>query len=246
VGPAFFESAALVSRNADESDDEWQVPEYVSAKAPAPAPATTSLLETAANEEDGEGSDWQTPIYSDSAATPESAHRKEYAKVIVPPALIEADSAEAATVDSTATEAVQDTAETFQPQMVSSGAHGRVRFRDSKRFGYQPRRYRAGDRLYSRPMWNRFDPHTPILPDGARLAALHQYEKATHLSYDKLEAYCSTRLPESYGKYCRPVLRKFRRVSEGLRYGDRPEQICMSIGECPRKSYIRRLPHNRR
>jgi len=192
--------------------------------------------EDEAEDEEGESeSDWQTPSYADLHVEGTS-HRKEYARVVVPPAMLEAGATE--TVESTESTAVAETTGTFVPRMIASGSRGRIQYKT-----WTPRRYRPGDRLFPRPRWNRFDPYSPRHPNGARVAAMKVYEQATHISYDRLEAYCSTRLPEAYGKFCRPILRHYRVISEGLRYGDRPEQVCMNIQMCPKQTYVRDQPH---
>jgi hypothetical protein len=107
-----------------------------------------------------------------------------------------------------------------------------------------PRRFRLADALVSRPRWNRFDPTIQPHPNPQREQARQMWEKLLHMTYDRLEGYCSTRLPEQFTPFCRPMLRKFRVVAEGLRYGDRPNQICMRTRFCPRGSYVRKSAHN--
>jgi hypothetical protein len=103
------------------------------------------------------------------------------------------------------------------------------------------KRYRQSDAIVPRPRWNRHDPHTPRRM-SQRLIAGMALRNAEHVAYDRLEAYCSTRLPEMYAKYCRPVLRKFRRITEALSYGDRVSHACMAIGLCKRDSYVTQSP----
>jgi len=109
---------------------------------------------------------------------------------------------------------------------------------------HSPRRFRLADALASRPNWNRFDPTVQPHPNAQRLAARDMWNRILQMSYDRLEGYCSTRLPEQFTPFCRPLLKRFRIVAEGLRYGDRPNQICMRTRFCPRGSYVRRSPHN--
>lgn len=107
-----------------------------------------------------------------------------------------------------------------------------------------PRRFRLADALNGRPRWNRFDPTVKPHPDPARAQAREMWHRLMQMTYDRLEGYCSTRLPEQFTPFCRPLLRRFRVVAEGIRYGDRPNQICMRTRFCPRGSYVRRSPHN--
>jgi len=107
-----------------------------------------------------------------------------------------------------------------------------------------PRRFRLADALYSRPRWNRWDPTIKPHPDAQRAKAREMWLRLMQMTYDRLEGYCSTRLPEQFTPFCRPLLRRFRVVAEGIRYGDRPNQICMRTRFCPRGSYVRRSPHN--
>lgn len=107
-----------------------------------------------------------------------------------------------------------------------------------------PRRFRLADAIASRPRWNRWDPTVKPHPDANRAKAREMWHHLMQMTYDRLEGYCSTRLPEQFTPFCRPLLRRFRVVAEGIRYGDRPNQICMRTRFCPRGSYVRRSPHN--
>jgi len=237
VEPAFFESAAKAKTTGEdesESDTEWTTPEY----------ALTELKSKAKGEGEGQeegASEWQAPEYSDSMQT--SSGVKEYAKVI--PAATEAAPSGILleSVASAESEAV------FRPRSMGRRRFGRggrniSGGRRHATVGATPLRYKVSDRLVARPRWNRFDPYSPRHPNPQRELARAQFEKVTHLSYDRLEAYCSTRLPELFGKFCRVVLRRFRKVAEGLRYGDRPNQVCMAVKMCPQGSYVRKNPHN--
>jgi len=199
------------------------------------------------DENEGEAeAGWQTPTYSDSQAQSQSSS-KQYARIIatVKPenSLLEAAAHETAANSAEVKRFLPRAIVSLATEALRSG--DRLRFRNSKRrrSAYTPRRYASGDRLFARPRWNRNDPHSPRHPTAQRMEATRIYELATHVAYDKLEAYCSTRLPEMYGKFCRPVLQVFRPLTEGLRYGDRVEQVCMNIKLCPRKSYVRKRPH---
>jgi len=244
--PAFFESAGLVNRGEDGSDVEWTEPEYT-AHAASPIPAATAFIQTSDVEvevEEGADAGWQTPVYSD-AVQPQSTG-KQYARII--PSARPQPQPQSSLLEASAQQSVASN-ERILPRIVASlaaealNAGKQLRFRNSRRSAYEPRRYKTVDRLYARPRWNRYDPTSPRHPTAERIAATRQFELATHVAYDKLEGYCSTRLPESFGKFCRPILRTFRPVAEGLRYGDRVEQVCMNIRLCPRKSYVRQRPH---
>jgi hypothetical protein len=107
-----------------------------------------------------------------------------------------------------------------------------------------PRRFRMADALASRPRWNRFDPTVQPHPNAQRTKAREMWNRLMQMTYDRLEGYCSTRLPEQFTPFCRPLLRRFRVIAEGIRYGDRPNQICMRTKFCPKGTYVRRSPHN--
>jgi len=222
-----------------ESDSQWTTPEYSGAAPNAVASTTetveaelTAFVQTGSDEEDG----WTTPTYSDAVAPTGS---KEYARVIVPAeseqSLIEAAAEQTVGTGSTAETEVKLVA----PRIIRS-----ARARPSRRVIFHtPRRYRAADAPFPRPRWNRYAAHTHRR--AARLLAGMALRSAEHAAYDKMESYCSTRLPESYGKYCRPVLRQFRRLTEGLSYGDGVDRVCVTVGLCKHNSYITHSPHNR-
>jgi len=238
--PAFFESAT-VTQTATEG--EWTAPEY-SGDAAAPAAVETVEAEMTGFVEvgsDDEGEDgWSTPEYTNAQA--EATGAKSYARIIVPAeseqSLIEAAATETVTSNAAASAEVK----LFTPRIIRS--------RRSRHAGAKPiifhtqKRYRSADAIVPRPRWNRHDPHTPRHMAN-RLIAGMALRNAEHVAYDRLEAYCSTRLPESYGKYCRPVLRKFRRITEGLSYGDHVNRVCMAANLCKSTSYITHSPHVR-
>jgi len=108
-----------------------------------------------------------------------------------------------------------------------------------------PRRFRLGDVLSHRPVWNRFDPTVAPHPNAERQKARIMFQHMLQYTYDRLEGYCSTRLPEQFFPFCGPMLRNYRLIAEGIRYGDRPDQICMRGNFCPKGSYIRiNSPHS--
>jgi len=61
--------------------------------------------------------------------------------------------------------------------------------------------------------------------------------------YEQLRDICAKHVPGVFSKYCYPVLKSYQQVSEGLMYKDRPDAICMQIGGCGAKSYIRQSAH---
>jgi len=130
--------------------------------------------------------------------------------------------------------------------LVSVGRNNRRRGGSHRGVGVanSPRRFRLADALNGRPRWNRFDPTIQPHPNAQRQQAREMWHRLMQMTYDRLEGYCSTRLPEQFTPFCRPLLRRFRVVAEGIRYGDRPNQICMRTKFCPRGSYVRRSPHN--
>jgi hypothetical protein len=222
--PTFFESQATVN-TAD--DTEWTTPEYSSDKAEAPIAEATAFLEV------GQSQGWTTPTYSDSAV--ESTGKKEYARI-----LTTEEEEEEETESSLIEQAAESEVKFFSPRIIRSrGGRGNVRV-----VFHTPRRYRASDAIVPRPRWNRHGHHTPHRA-MAHITGGAQFRMAEHAAYDRLETYCSTRLPEVYGRYCRPILRNFRHITEGLRYGDRVGQVCMQVNLCKKTSYIAKSPHVR-
>jgi hypothetical protein len=220
--PTFFESQATVNTN---DDTEWTTPEYENDKADAPAAEATAFLEIGASE------GWTTPQYTD--ADTQSTGKKEYARILTTSEEEEEETEPALIEQSTESEV-----KFFTPRIVRSrGGRGRVRV-----LFHTPRRYRASDAIFPRPRWNRHGHHTAHRA-MARVVGGAAYRMAEHAAYDRLETYCSTRLPEVYGRYCRPILRNFRHITEGLRYGDRVGQVCMQVNLCKKSSYIAKSPH---
>jgi hypothetical protein len=106
-----------------------------------------------------------------------------------------------------------------------------------------PRRYRSGDMTYWRDRLNRIDTINPPNPDPMREQARYLESQMFQATYQSFEGLCSSRVPELFIPYCQPMLDKFHIISEGLHYGDRPDQICMRNDFCPQDSYVRKLPH---
>jgi len=221
----FFESQATVNTN---DDTEWMTPEYANEKAETLAAApveATAFLEVAESE------GWATPQYTD--AETQSSGKKEYARILAN-SEEEEEEEEAALIEQSAESEVKF----FAPRIIRSrGGRGRV-----KVLFHTPRRYRASDAIFPRPRWNRHGHHTAHRA-MARVVGGAAYRMAEHAAYDRLETYCSTRLPEVYGRYCRPILRNFRHITEGIRYGDRVGQVCMQVNLCKKTSYIAKSPH---
>jgi hypothetical protein len=107
-----------------------------------------------------------------------------------------------------------------------------------------PKRFRLEDQLTVRPPFTRADSTVSPSPDPQREQERYIYEQMVQTIYDRLAGMCGTRLPEQFVPYCNPILQNFRQVAEGLRYGDRPDQICMRYDYCSPASYIRSSPHN--
>jgi len=238
--PAFFESSA-VAASAAQDEGEWTTPEYTGPAATEPAAATESVdAELTSFVQTSEEEEWSTPTYTDAAAASNGA--KSYARVIVPAAaeqsLIEAAATE--TVVSGATSVSESGAALFAPRMIRSRKASRAR----PVIFHTQKRYRSADAIVPRPRWNRLEAHSPRHM-RARLLAGMALRNAEHSAYDALESYCSTRLPESYGKYCRPVLRQFRRITEGLSYGDNVNRVCLAVNLCKPTSYMAQSPHDR-
>lgn len=240
--PAFFESAAVVSQAAAEG--EWTTPEFVGSSAPVAASESVEAELTAfvqTGEEEGENG-WSTPTYSDEMS---STGAKSYARVIVP-AHKEQSLIEAAT-ETVASDAATErlvSARVVTPRVVRSR---RARTGTNSRLPvlfHTLKRYRGGDAIVPRPRWNRMEAHTPRRVTQ-RLIAGMALRNAEHRAYDNLESYCSSRLPESFSKFCRPVLRNFRRITEALSYGDRVPHVCLAVNLCKKDSYAVASVHDR-
>jgi hypothetical protein len=230
VEPSFFESAAVAGTAGDAA---WTTPAYTAAEqdASAAAPAEMVDAEMTSFVEVNADASWVTPQY-DEAAAAATAGTKVYARVLQ---ATEEDEAEAEE-EPALVEAASDV-KFFAPRIVYS--------RSGKgKFFHTPRRYRASDAQFARPRWNRHGHHTAHRAMAAVIGGA-AFRQAEHSAYDRLETYCSTRLPESYGRYCRPMLRNFRHITEGLRYGDRVGQVCMQVNLCKKTSYIAQSPHVR-
>jgi len=106
-----------------------------------------------------------------------------------------------------------------------------------------PRRYRSADMTYWRDRMNRIDTLNAPNPDPMREQARYLESQMFQAVYQTFEGLCASRVPELFIPYCQPMLSKFHIVSEGLHYGDRPDQICMRNDFCSDRSYIRKLPH---
>jgi len=107
-----------------------------------------------------------------------------------------------------------------------------------------PKRFRLEDQLTVRPPFTRADSTVAPSPDPQREQERYIYQQMVQTIYDRLAGMCGTRLPEQFVPYCNLILQNFRQVAEGLRYGDRPDQICMRYDYCSAASYIRSSPHN--
>lgn len=256
---AFFESSALASVAAN---DEWVTPEFAAAPAaPAVEMADAELTALLAVAEEmvapADAATWSTPTYSDAQ---KPTGNKAYARIVSDAAHEEEEEAEAeaepALLEETAAQAQQTEVKLFAPRIIRSrsarwggrlrrGAARIDRFRSKGAdLFHTAKRYRAADAIVARPRWNRHEPHSPRHM-SQRLIAGMALRNAEHAAYDRLEHYCSTRLPEAYGKYCRPVLRRFRRITEGLSYGDRIPHVCMRVNLCKPSSYVVASPHDR-
>jgi transposase len=258
---SFFESQALASGAA--ADGDWTTPEYAAESAAAEAAQTetveaelTALLQTAETLlATDDSKSWQTPEYSDAQA---ATGAKQYARVITSETETSLIESEAETQTATQTEAEAEAeVKIFTPRYIRSRsgrfagrfpAAPRARINRFRSAGadmfHTQKRFRASDAEFPRPRWNRHDPHTPRHGVMRAISGM-AFRNAERNAYDKLEQYCSTRLPESFGKFCRPVLRRFRRISEGLSYGDRVPQVCMAANLCKQSSYVVDSPHDR-
>jgi len=107
-----------------------------------------------------------------------------------------------------------------------------------------PRRFRAQDMLSYRPTQLRLDQLGNPLPNPARNQIRYLQNSIEDAVYQSFEALCASRVPDSLAPFCENLLTKYRFVSEGLRFGDRSDQICMRNALCKPNSYIFMSPHS--
>jgi len=62
--------------------------------------------------------------------------------------------------------------------------------------------------------------------------------------FANLEQLCGNRVPDEWLGFCATFLANFRYVAEGLRHGDRSDQVCIRHGFCPDGSYIFKSAHS--
>jgi len=104
-------------------------------------------------------------------------------------------------------------------------------------------RYRVSDQKMFRPIPARFAPVHPYLPNAATEAARLRLNQMYQLVYASFQTICTLRQPFDTTQYCGELESRYRTVAEGLRYGDRPDEICMEITMCDQNSYIRTVTH---
>jgi len=104
-------------------------------------------------------------------------------------------------------------------------------------------RYRVSDQKLWRPVPARFAPVHPYLPNAAAEASRMRLNQMYQLVYASFQTICTLRQPFAMAQYCGELESRYRTVAEGLRYGDRPDEICMEIDMCDATSYIRGVAH---
>jgi len=70
-----------------------------------------------------------------------------------------------------------------------------------------------------------------------------QTEYLSQMAAAQMLNYCATRVPLRYLPHCKAMLMAFPRFTQGLQYGDQPEQLCIRYDFCPPTSYIAAVPH---
>jgi len=131
--------------------------------------------------------------------------------------------------------------------LLEIGARTRTRTRSGKTkytglSGYSGR-YRVSDQKLYRPVPARFSPVHPYLPNAAAEASRMRLNQMYQLVYASFQTICTLRQPFDMVQYCGELESRYRTVAEGLRYGDRPDEICMEINMCDQDSYIRSVTH---
>lgn len=106
------------------------------------------------------------------------------------------------------------------------------------------RRFRHTDVLASRASRARFSTAREQLPSAASDAKRSAYLQLYASVYSSFEQLCTKHMPLAYLPYCNDMLKSYRFFAQGINYGDRPEQICMSGNFCDARAYVRRVTHN--
>jgi len=109
-----------------------------------------------------------------------------------------------------------------------------------------PRRYRAQQMLTVRPPQVRMDALNAPNPNPARDQIRFLQNTIDAAVYQAFEGMCASRVPDSMTKHCRGLLSLYRYVSEGLRFGDRSDQICARIKFCLPSAYLFKNPHTKK
>jgi len=104
-------------------------------------------------------------------------------------------------------------------------------------------RYRVSDQKLWRPVPSRFAPVHPYLTNAASDASRMRLNQMYQLVYASFETICTLRQPFEMAQYCGEIESRYRTVAEGLKYGDRPDEICMEIDMCDKDAYIRTVTH---
>jgi len=123
--------------------------------------------------------------------------------------------------------------------------HTRTRARKTKFNGLSgySGRYRVSDQKLYRPVPARFAPVHPYLPNAAAEASRMRLNQMYQLVYASFQTICTLRQPFEMAQYCGELESRYRTVAEGLRYGERPDEICMEIDMCDKDAYIRSVAH---
>lgn len=82
-------------------------------------------------------------------------------------------------------------------------------------------------------------------PLRAAKRAEQRYEENQMFSvaYQTMEDLCTKRMPAPYYGYCGLLMKNYEKISQGLRWKDRPDSICMGMGFCAAESYVQKGPH---
>jgi len=102
------------------------------------------------------------------------------------------------------------------------------------------RRFRHTDLFAHRPSRARFS-QIPTVPSAAQRDA---YLRLYSTVYAQFEDLCAKKMPLAYLPYCNDMLKSYRFFAQGINYGDRPDQICMSGNFCDHRAYVRQVVHN--
>jgi hypothetical protein len=106
-----------------------------------------------------------------------------------------------------------------------------------------PRRFRDTDMREYRPNDMRYDITSPMAPNAYTQQRRYEFEVMSAMVYQSFVSLCKARMPEPYFGMCGKMVSQYRTISEGLHYGDRPDEVCVRMQMCNPESYVVNSAH---